>query len=112
MSTLFPTSLPSPTTVGPFGQRFVCLTGVVNLFQFFAPPQPGSVIGELNTLFGFAIPLVQSRPTPAGTTTLSSVDRQFATLCGNLVLSGNRLALDVRAVIPRFGFTTPGFPFS
>jgi hypothetical protein len=87
-----------------------CVSGVVTLFQFIQPPAPGSIIGQIQTLFGATIPLIQTQPTPPGGTPLSSVDRQFATLCGVLTTRGNQFVLDVRVVIPSRPVPTP-FPF-
>lgn len=101
-------ALPSPTVVGPAGPNFVCVTGVVNLFRFIQPPAPGSVIGSLTTPGGGTLPLVQSQPALTGGTTLSAVDGQFATLCGNLTQAQGQLALDVRFVSSGFSPLTPG----
>jgi hypothetical protein len=102
-----PISLPSPTIVGPAGANFVCLVGFVNLFQFIQPPPPGSVVGTLATSVS-TIPLVQTNPTVTGGAPLASVDRQLATLCGDLSLVQGQLALDVRSVSPGFSPITPG----
>lgn len=96
-----------PGKLGKPGLNFVCLTGTVNLFRFIAPPPPGSVIGNLSTSSG-AVPLVQTTPLTGGPT-LSSVDQHVATLCGNLTLAGNQLALDVKVVIPGAGAPFPWF---
>nr|PZN43346.1 MAG: hypothetical protein DIU70_03920 [Bacillota bacterium] len=77
-----------------------CLTGCVILFQFIQPPPPGSIIGTLTGFNGCSLPLVQSHPTPHGEIPLAAVDRQFATLCGDLVLVHGRTALDVKCVLP------------
>lgn len=100
--------LRSPTLVGPVSGPIFCFVGTVVLFQFIQPPAPGSVIGQLNTPVGVAVPLVQSSPTPFGTPLLSAVDRQRATLCGPLTFRDGRLALDVRFVSPGVSATTPG----
>lgn len=107
---MFPTapiSLPSPTIVGPAGAKFVCLVGFVNLYQFIQPPSPGSVIGTLTTSV-ITIPLVQTNPAATGGVPLASVDRQSATLCGDLRLVQGQPALDVRFASPGFSPTTPG----
>lgn len=96
-----------PTMGGTPGFNFVCLTGTVNLFQFFAPPPPGSVIGRLLTASG-PVPLVQSAPALSGGPPLATVDRQVATVCGNLTVIGNQVALDVRFVLPGGGHAFPG----
>lgn len=101
--------LPSPTIVGPAGPNFVCLTGRVNLFQFIQAPSPGSVIGELSVAFGGSIPLIQTRPTPFGGLSLAAVDRQFATVCGNLTFVGGQVVLDVRFVSAGVSPFFPGF---
>lgn len=93
-----PLGLPSPTVVG--GGNVVCLTGVVNLFQFILPPQPGSVIGTLRTFTGQQVNLVQTSPGTASGVPLSSVDGSVATVCGVPTLTG---ALDVRFVSPGAG---------
>lgn len=77
-----------------------CISGVVSLFRFIAPPSPGSIIGNLQLQSGAVIPLIQSGPTAIGGPTLSSVDGQSATLCGSFVRSGNQTVFDVRVVIP------------
>lgn len=105
----------SRTVGGLFGNPFglfgfgqpVCVFGRVNLLVFIAgpsaaifPPVSEGVIGQVTTFGGATIPLVQTRPTPFGTP-LSSVDNQFAVVCGTPTLTSTRqLALDVTAVIP------------
>lgn len=96
-----PPALSAPIIVGSAGPGLICATGIVTLFQFIQPPQPGSVIGVLTTLQGLHVPLVLAS-TPAGGATLASVDRSLATVCGNLVLVGGQVALAVR-------FVTAGF---
>jgi len=88
----------SPTTTTAFGLQ--CVSGTVNLFRFIQPPPPGSIIGRVNPVFGASIPLIQTQPTPLGGIPLSSVDGQFATLCGVFVRVGNQTVLDVRVVNP------------
>lgn len=90
--------IPTTTTTGTFGLQ--CVTGFVNLFQFISPPRPGTIIGQVSTISGGTIPLIQTQPTPLGGIPLSSVDGQFATLCGTFVRVGQQTALDVRIVNP------------
>lgn len=107
-----PAALPSPAIVGPAGPGFVCLTGVVTLFQFIRPPEPGSIIGTLTTLDGRQVAIVQTQPALASGVTLGAADRQLATVCGNLVFAQGQLALDVRFVAPGVSpFTPGGLPF-
>lgn len=102
-----PIGMPSPTIVGPAGAQFICLVGSVNLFQFIVPPQPGTVIGTLHTGL-ISINLVQSNPAAASGVPLASVDRQVATLCGDLRLAQGQPTLDVRFAAAGFSPTTPG----
>lgn len=107
-----PISLPSPAIIGPAGANFVCATGVVNVLQFFAPPQPGDVTAQLTTLAGTTLPLVQTQPGLASGPTLATVSGSLATVCGNLTVAGGQVALDVRFVSPGTGPTAPGInPF-
>lgn len=98
---------PSPAIVGPSGPNFVCVTGTVNLFQFIRPPSPGDVIGTLLTGAG-AVSLIQTQPVPLAGVSLAQVDRQLATVCGNLVFVGGQAVLDVRFVSPGISPITPG----
>lgn len=88
----------APTITGTTALQ--CVSGFVNLFRFITTPPPGGVIGQLSTVSGQSIPLIQTQPTPLGGIPLSSVDGQFATLCGIFVRVGGQTALDVRVVNP------------
>lgn len=96
-------SLPASTGFPPVSRHLgftCCFTGCVILFQFIQPPPPGSILGTLTSFTGCSLPLVQTHPTPHGEIPLAAVDRQFATLCGDLVLVHGRVALDVKCVFP------------
>ncbi len=101
-------SLQSPAVVGPQRGPVLCFVGTVNLFEFTQPPLPGSVIGELVTSVGVAVPLTQSSPSTFGGHTLASVNRTTATLCGPLVFQNGQLALDIVFVSPGTSASTPG----
>lgn len=101
-------SLRSPTVVGPQRGPVLCFVGTVNLFDLIQPPAPGSIVGQLNTAVGVAVPLVQSSPGIFSGQSLSSVDRSTATVCGILLFKDGQLALDVVFVSPGTNATTPG----
>lgn len=101
-------SLGSPTVVGPQRGPVFCFVGIVQLVDLLQTTKPGSVIGHLNTAVGVAVPLVQSSPAPLGSGTLAAVDRQVATVCGNLLFLDERLAVDVAYVSPGTRAATPG----
>ena len=92
--------LGSPTIVSGGLSGLTCVSGQVRLFQFFTTPTPGSVIGQLTTFTGQTIPLVQTGVTPLGGIALSSVNNQFATLCGVFTQRGGQTVFDVRVVNP------------
>jgi hypothetical protein len=102
--TLNPATLPGVTTTA-FGLQ--CVSGFVNLFRFIVAPPPGSIIGTITPLFGQPISLIQTQPTPPGGIPLSSVDGQFATLCGVFTRRMNQTVLDVRLVNPSTPVPTP-----
>jgi hypothetical protein len=100
-------SLSSPTIVGENRGPILCFVGTVNLKSTKQAP-PGSMLGQLVTSIGVAVPLMQSTPTTFGTHSLSSVDRMRATVCGTLLFQEGRLAVDVCYVSPGTSTTTPG----
>ncbi|MDB4893808.1 MAG: hypothetical protein JWN15_70 [Firmicutes bacterium] len=101
-------SLGSPAVVGPQRGPVFCFVGTVHLLDLLQTTRPGSVIGHLNTAIGVAVPLVQSSPAPLGSGTLATLDRQLATVCGNLLFLDERLAVDVAYVSPGTRAATPG----
>lgn len=88
-----------PTLTGGVAAGLTCVSGRVTLFRFIQAPPPGAVIGQITTVGQGQIPLVQTQPLLGGIP-LSSVDGQFATVCGTLVRAGGQVALDVRVVNP------------
>ncbi|MHB9146558.1 MAG: hypothetical protein ACYC5Y_14665 [Symbiobacteriia bacterium] len=101
--------LPGGTTPGG-NIAMQCVTGFVYLYRFFATPAPGSVIGQITTSFGAAVPLIQTEANPLGGISLSAVDGSYATVCGLPSTVGGQYVLDVRVVNP--GAPSPtGTPF-
>lgn len=101
-------SLGSPAAVGPEPGPVFCFVGTVKLTPSKEPYPAGSILGQLDTSVGVSVPLLQSSSALFGTSTLASVDRQLATVCGNLLFRGGRLALDVAYVSPGANAKTPG----
>lgn len=90
------TNLPQTTTFGGIGIQ--CVSGTVTLFRFIQPPPPGSIIGQIQPLFGSPISLIQTQPIVG--TQLSAVDGQFAQVCGRFVSRFGQTVLDVTFVNP------------
>jgi hypothetical protein len=101
-------NLGSPADVGPEPGPVFCFVGTVNLIPLVPPPQPGAILGQLTTSVGVGVPLIQTSSSLFGHGTLASVDRQLATVCGNLLFRDGRLAVDVAFVSPGVSTTTPG----
>lgn len=98
----------SQTTSGQERGPLFCVVGNVRLLAFTQTPVPGTIIGQVDTAVGVGVPLVQTVSTPPGGTTLTTVDKQTATVCGALLFKNGQLALDVAFVSPGSGALTPG----
>ncbi|MGE5590588.1 MAG: hypothetical protein ACM3ZA_08225 [Bacillota bacterium] len=72
-----------------FGRVTVISTGLI-----------GAVVGILTTLSGQAIQFRQVVGPAGGTVPVSTVNGQFATLCGNIVVEQGQAILNVTTVIP------------
>lgn len=94
----------APASFGGGSYPPQCLSGMITLFPAGGTEQTVQVIGQITPVFGFPILLTQTQA--ASGPSLSSLNGQFATVCGQFGRLGSQPVLDVREVqagAPTFG---------